>query len=225
MGHDFYKLDEAAKLLGCEINDLLKWGAAGKIDLCIWYIRTLKDRKITPGKYNVMEASLKATRPWTSWVKADELLPLRKEDLMQLYIADRSYDGQPGNVEILALEWPPHGQVIVSPTITLTPHDLLLTRESFDAAKKELLKNPTGSTVPYFNEEAVPPSTTPFYTGEILIGWKAIAAHLKVSVASAKRYAKGQPWPKPGPTGKPTTKTTELDNYLLSVSKKKKKRV
>lgn len=84
---------------------------------------------------------------------------------------------------------------------------------------------PSPSHVSPLDEEPLhPPSTAPMHMGRILTGWKTIAKHLGVVESTAKRYAKGSPWPHPGPTGKPTTTTTELDSWRLSISKKKKNR-
>jgi hypothetical protein len=81
------------------------------------------------------------------------------------------------------------------------------------------------TTVSPLNDEALRrPLTESRHTGRILTGWRAIAKHLEVSVSTAKRYAKGRSWPRPGPTGKPTTTSAELDDWRLSTSKKKKNR-
>lgn len=32
---DYYRVDRAAKLIGCEISDLIHWGAVGKIKVCV----------------------------------------------------------------------------------------------------------------------------------------------------------------------------------------------
>ncbi|MGC8400678.1 hypothetical protein ACP3P6_06740 [Enterobacter mori] len=32
---DYYRVDRAAKFIGCEVEDIIHWGASGKIKLCV----------------------------------------------------------------------------------------------------------------------------------------------------------------------------------------------
>lgn len=206
MDHNFYSLDEAAPEIGCTANDLLKLGAAGDIELCIWY----------EGRDHWRWGEIPC--PLSPPIK--EFIPISNEDCMQAY-QENKLNPRPGKHREVTLKYKNHSPMLIRDgSYSFAPEFLYISKETFDTLKAELDKAPTKPAVSCLEEE--PSSPASVIPGEgILVGWKKISDHLGVSVSTAKRYAKGRGWPKPGLTGKPTTTTTELDKHLRTVSKKK----
>lgn len=207
MDHEFYSLDEAATLLRCEITDLLKWGAADKIDLHIRYV----GQDYWEGLSDLLS-------------EINERIPISKEDCMQAY-EENKMNPRPGKHTEVTLKYKNHPPMLIrGGPFSLAPDFLYISKETYNDLKTKLSIRPTEVTSTCLEEEPSSPSSV-IPAGKILVGWKNIAAHLGVSESTAKRYSKGRGWPRPNPTGRPTTTAAELDQYLLTVSKKKKKKV
>jgi hypothetical protein len=89
MEHDYYSLEEAAKVAECSVNDLLKLGAAGKIKVCAFYNG---QAYITTDPDFAFFSWLQGLRHEGNELDADEarllfneLLPIRAEDLLSFY--------------------------------------------------------------------------------------------------------------------------------------------
>lgn len=186
MDHDFYKLDEAATLLGCETKDLLKWGAAGKVELCVWY----------DGAFGNLESRLydhwraKGVPIPTTWDFDDheKILPLIKTDVMQLFLLRHKDSSNNKSIEVHQLKWPRYEVVLDLEEIAfildgegvrsqrqrrilnLTEDDLLLTHETLIALKAELHQTPTESAAQCLDEENV------FHAKELKIAIEAWTA-------------------------------------------------
>jgi hypothetical protein len=150
MEHDFYHLYEAAKLLECEENDLLKWGASGKIDLCVWYEGHLDIFFLSEEDFTGRPAPRK-----NETVMA--FLPIVKEDIMRFFIPGVSRSN--GNMYIDRLMWPgcdsPLCPIWVDDEwrpryLEPTKNDLFIMRETFDTLKAELHKSPLELVAPSF---------------------------------------------------------------------------
>lgn len=155
MDHDFYTLDEAAKELVCEIKDLLKWGAAGKIELCIWYDGSF----IAPESYEI-EMYGAPQIPLPDMLGVIEFVAVAEDDIMRLFI-DRN-SPHPVGIIIEKLKWPgylpclylkengPDGR---ERCVSLTENDLYIRPATIASLKSELNKSPTESAAPCLDEE------------------------------------------------------------------------
>jgi len=136
MDHGFYKLDEGAKLLGCEINDLLKWGAAGKIELCIWYTGEFINRLFD---YDAEAQGI--VLPWNTWDKRKQILILHKDDIMHLFVN--------GWTDVISLTWPGYGLItLLEARKGLTVDMVLVTSETLSALKADRHKSHEILTAP-----------------------------------------------------------------------------
>jgi len=157
MEHDFYHLNEAAKLLECEERDLLKWGAAGKIDLCVWYEGNIIDSQVQLWMAELISCEMpthgSAMMGWKGF------LSLLAADIMRLFInggnlstgvicVDRlrleSNDVDGDISPVFALVWQDdddgerHNRHL-EPTID----DLFITSATFNTIRKDLEKSTT----------------------------------------------------------------------------------
>jgi len=144
MDHAFYDLDEASTLLGCTIKDLMKWGAAGKIDVCVWYDKAIRVSPKLFDYYRDRGVSL----PKDSMESVNKFLPLFKEDIM------RMMQQQPRGIDIYMLRWPEGPRIFLeNDLIGQSPDDLFITAETLNTLKAEIGKTPIGSATPCLDEE------------------------------------------------------------------------
>ena len=229
MEHEFYSLDEAARELHCEINDLLKWGASGRIDLCIYY----EGEDLSPENelVELLEPEKFFFNPSSKYVK--KFLTISKEDVMRVYQEHNGLLRANRVVDcIMIIEW---RRKIPEP-YPMTVKALYLTNATIDCLRDEVKGRISADSVAQVQDsgslriavsqaeevDTEPVESVP--TGKVIVGWKGIANHLEVSESTAKRYSRGAKWPTPGPAGRPTTTTDELDKWRLPARNKKKKR-
>lgn len=145
MEHDFYNLEEAAKELECEINDLLKLGAAGKIELRIYY----EGENLSP-EYEfsgLLEQEKNLFNPSNSYVK--KFLTITKEDIMRVYQEHNDLARKELiNKGITLVEW---NRRILEP-FPLTARALFLSRKNLNILKTESLKSSIKSASPSLDE-------------------------------------------------------------------------
>jgi len=157
MDHDFYSLDDAAEALNCKKNDLLKWGAAGKIKLCVWYDGPftecppdddcLNDEDSCPFEFETVWVDGELKRLSDIVVGSiQSFVSLREEDIMRLFISTGSYLPETLYIDRLLIseDWLVHPvwednkgnahHKHLKPTID----DLFVTKETFDAIRKNL---------------------------------------------------------------------------------------
>jgi hypothetical protein len=143
--HEFYNLDEAAKLLECKVQDLLKWGMSGKIELWFLY-RGQLDR------FSIPDDAFKGRPAPKEDETVHEFLPILKKDL-ELFILP--YRGR--TIEMIEIEkimWPGCDQPLylsyfnifneISKTqlIQITKKDLHIMGKTFQTLKAELRTSP-----------------------------------------------------------------------------------
>lgn len=217
MEHDFYNLEEAAKELGCEVNDLLKIGAEGKIEISIYY----KGENLSP-EFDFIDPQELFLNPSLRYI--EKFMAVFKNDIMRVYQENNNIPHNKGTFKAITLtEW---NRRIVEP-FPVNSKSLFISREALASLKVEKITNLTGpSEINHCTCEDPDTVTkfTPIHSGLILTGWKAIANHLQVSVSTAKRYSKqkGSRWLRSSPSGRPITTTNEIDTWRLTTPKKKK---
>lgn len=145
MEQEFYKLDEAAELLECTAQDLLKLGMSGKIDLCTWYWGRIDRDSIPDNAFTGRPAPEKN-------VTINELLPIRKEDIKKFVFSGRSQSNE--EIEIGQIMWPGCDsplhlieEDIFNTTdetrfIKIRKEELCIMNKTFSALKAELHKSP-----------------------------------------------------------------------------------
>jgi len=215
----FCKLPELAKKWNTTDLHILSWGA--------------EDQLAISACLNILKAPWGGKDFFEGTLRQQVFVRIKSSDLLKFALGSHTvkagsfYDDE-GNI-ITHSDWVALASIFLPSDLTIHLDDLLIRTDEIDRMEA---KYPELSTVELsllsapvtalsFNGEVL---STPVHKGQILIGWKAIAGYLEVSVSTSKRYARGCRWPLAGPTGKPTTTTAELDAWRLSTSKQQKKR-
>ena len=168
MDHDQYSLQEAAEQLCCTVTDLLKLGAAGKIGLVFWCKESL-DFRVELNESIVTEQFAKKMErlnisPWDS---IDRFLPLKKADIMDLYLDHKREN--PGWTRITHIILPEHESILLNleSPVQLSADDLFINHETFTNLKTKLNKPSGGATSPCLD------TTLPFHAKELKIAIEA----------------------------------------------------
>lgn len=119
MDHDFYSLEEAAKELSCDINNLLKMGADGKIEVCIWY--------------QGMDYWANSLCPLSS---VTEFITISKEDIMLAY-QENKVASPPQKHTQITLKYKNHPPMLINGSFSLAVNDLYLLKQTFQTLKTE----------------------------------------------------------------------------------------
>lgn len=144
MDHDFYSLKEAAKELDCEINTLLKWGADGKIGLCIYY----KGYDFSSPPEIDQELGLSFRR------RVEKFLTIAKEDIMRAYQEHNDLlnaKDVPNFNFVSLVDWKINFEV-PSP---FSSKSLFLTKETFATLKAEIQKRSAESITQKEDEKRI----------------------------------------------------------------------
>jgi len=174
MEHGFYNLEEASRKLECETNDLLKLGAEGKIELCVWY--------------RGMDYWDPALCPLS---RTEELLlPISKEDIFHAYHGN---DGFPSRSQVLNLatlkykNFPMH----VPGPFALNTRTLFLFHETLETIKAEFLKSCAEPVTPNLEEDEKSMKTNLHIIGallEIIMDKQMFESETKLRQHIAEKY-------------------------------------
>jgi len=169
MDHDFYTLEDAAKVLGCTNEDLIKLGATEKIELRFWcteyfsFDKHEKDCKLEEIGINFTDS-------------INKFLPVVYFYIMDLYLNYKK-NGPSAKVEIGITTWPWSGPTnkyypfFLEKSQLISVDDLFITHETFVFLKKEFQNVPAESLAPCFDQNSL------FHARELKIAietWSAL---------------------------------------------------
>lgn len=174
MKHDFYNLEEAAKEMNCEVIDLLKLGAEGKIELHVWY----------QGMDYWDNALCPLSRP------EELLIPISKDDVFRLYHENDHSFSQSVICNMATLTYKNFPMHVPGP-FTLNTRTLFLPHETLETIKAQFLKNFAEPATSSLEEDEKSKKTNLHIIGallEIIMDKQVFETETKLRQYIAKQY-------------------------------------